>query len=107
MGVRSCDPRRLALALEGLAGVALLEEDGYAAAWLLSAAGTFRQSPGQATGWAFTVGARADVDRILAGAIEAIGADAAAAAVAAGAADPLGAIESVMNGATLVSSASS
>ena len=35
MGVRSCDPRRLALALEGLAGVALLEEDGYAAAWLL------------------------------------------------------------------------
>jgi hypothetical protein len=84
----------------------MLEDDAQTAARLLGAAGTLRHSPGQATGWAFTVGARVDADRIIAGAAEAIGAEAVAAALAAGAADPRGAVERVIDSAALACSAS-
>jgi hypothetical protein len=81
------DARRLALALEGLAGVALLERDGQRVGRLLGAADALRRSPGRAAGWAFAPCGRRDVERIVRGATDAIGAEAVAVAFADGAAD--------------------
>jgi predicted ATPase len=81
-------PRPLSLALEGLAGVAVRQGDGEAAAGLLGAAAALRQSLGRASGWGFASIAPVDVENLRARAAEITGARAAAAAYASGAADP-------------------
>jgi tetratricopeptide (TPR) repeat protein len=71
------EPRRVALALEGLAGVALLENDALTAARLLGAATGLRRSPGRAAGWSLATAERIHADRILAGARQILGSAAA------------------------------
>ncbi|HSB86651.1 MAG TPA: tetratricopeptide repeat protein, partial [Ilumatobacteraceae bacterium] len=88
MGRRTGEPRQLALALEGLAAVAITEHDGLAAARLTGAAAALRQSLGRVTGWAFAAVTPVDVVDVAARARGLIGAEAAAAAYASGAADP-------------------
>ena len=85
---RTDDPRLLALALEGLAAVALRDRDGDAAARLLGAAAVLRQSLGRATGWGFASIVPVDVDGLRVCAAELIGAGPAATAYSEGAADP-------------------
>ena len=81
-------PRRVALALEGLAGVALLEHDGRDAARLLGAADALRRSPGRAAGWAFAHEGRGDVGQLIVRATGAVGSNVVATAYADGAAGP-------------------
>jgi tetratricopeptide (TPR) repeat protein len=63
----AASPRAMAFALESLAETELLEHDGQRAARLLGAASVLRKAPGAAIGFAFAVGARADVDVLLDG----------------------------------------
>jgi predicted ATPase len=89
------EPRRLALALEGLAAVAMREQDGWAAASLGGAATTLRRSSGRATGWAFASVAPVDTSHLMGGATETIGAAAVAAAYASGVEDPQAVVMSI------------
>jgi tetratricopeptide (TPR) repeat protein len=84
---RAGDPRGTALALEGLAQLALAT-DPRAAARMLGAAAAFRQLPGRATGTAFAVGAGTDGQEMLAAARRDAGAAVVARSFADGAADP-------------------
>lgn len=67
---RTGDPRAVALALEGLAGVAGASGDGERAALLLGAAGAMRES----AGGSLPPAERVDVDRIEAAARRTLGA---------------------------------
>ena len=84
MGLRAAvggdDRRAVALALEGLAGVAQLRHDPARAGFLLGAADALRR----ATGGPLPLGERYDVDRIEAAAVAEIGADEFRAAHASG-----------------------
>jgi tetratricopeptide (TPR) repeat protein len=80
-------PRAMAFALESLAATRLLEHDGQGAARLLGAASVLRKAPGGAIGMAFGVGARGDIDVLLAGARDDAGSAAAADAFTEGAND--------------------
>jgi predicted ATPase len=84
MGLRAAvggdDRRAVALALEGLAGVAQLRHDPSRAAFLLGAADALRR----VTGGPLPIGERYDVDRIEAAAVAEIGADEVRAAFASG-----------------------
>ena len=91
---QSGEPRRLALALEGFAAVAVREHDGRAAARFAGAATTLRLSPGHATGWAFASVEPVDPDEIMRRATEMIGV-AAAVEHACGAGDPWAVITSI------------
>jgi tetratricopeptide (TPR) repeat protein len=82
------EPRRVALALEGLAGVALLEDDALTAARLLGAATGIRRSPGLAAGWSLAATERIDAGRVLAGATQILGSEAADRAYNEGEANP-------------------
>jgi hypothetical protein len=84
---RSGEPRRIALALEGLASVAALDGDGPTAARLLGAAATFRASPGRAMGTSFGMTTRLDTEELQRVAAKLAG-DRAAAMFSDGAADP-------------------
>jgi len=81
-------PRSAAFALEGLAALAMLEDDGREAAWLLGAASTLRAAPGAAVGVAFAVGARGESEQVLAAARRAVGGDTVVASFAEGARTP-------------------
>lgn len=82
------EPRRIALALEGLAGVELLEGDAATAARLLGAATRLRRSPGRAAGWPLAAAERIDIERILAGARQILGSEEADRAYNDGEANP-------------------
>jgi predicted ATPase/DNA-binding SARP family transcriptional activator len=69
----AASPRAMAFALEGLAATGLLAHDGLEAARLLGAARELRRTPGAAIGFAPAVGARVDVEVLLAGAREEVG----------------------------------
>jgi predicted ATPase/DNA-binding SARP family transcriptional activator len=73
------DPRARALALEGLASVALHEGDGVAAARHLGAAHALRRTTTWQTGWPLASALRGDTERITDGVIELLGAEAFAA----------------------------
>jgi predicted ATPase/DNA-binding SARP family transcriptional activator len=92
---RSRQPRRLALALEGLAVIAIAEQDGWTAARLGAAATTLRQAPGRATGWAFASAAPIDLEHVVDLATGMIGAAEVSAAHAESAADPLAVIAAI------------
>ncbi|SEF16726.1 ATP-binding protein [Jiangella alba] len=79
------DPRAVALALEGLAGVHALTDDGAGAAHLLGAAAAARDGAGAP----LPPAERGDVDRIGAAALALLGRDRFDAAFAAGVATPL------------------
>jgi nucleotide-binding universal stress UspA family protein len=76
------------LALEGLAALATLEDDGREAARLLGAASTLRAAPGAAVGVAFAVGARGESEEVLAAARRTDGGDTVLASFAEGAGEP-------------------
>ena len=82
------DQRRVASALEGLAGAAALAGEGCETALLLGAAEAFRRAPGRAAGSAFAPQARADASELLATATDLVGAGAVSNALAAGACHP-------------------
>jgi predicted ATPase len=82
------EPRRLALALKGLAALAAREGDGCAAARLGGAAATLKQSPGRATGSAFALVDPIDANDLMSRATQSVGVAEAAAAHASGARDP-------------------
>ena len=80
--------RACAFALEGIAAVALLEDDARTAAWVLGAAATLRRAPGAAVGLAFAAVARLDTDSLLAAARRSSGPDVVSEAFADGERDP-------------------
>lgn len=81
---RSLDARAVALSLEGLAGVAALSGDPEGAARLLGAADAARRTAGAP----LPAAERADVDRITASAVAALGPDAFADAFTRGGTEP-------------------
>ena len=81
-------PRATAFALEGLAALAMLEDDGREAALLLGAANTLREAPGAAVGVAFAVGAHGENAEVLAAARRTVGGAVVEAAFAEGAEAP-------------------
>jgi hypothetical protein len=81
------EPRSVALALEGLAGVAVRQYDPVRAARLLGAAEALRRATTWRTGWSVASAELGDADRISHGAIAQLGTDAFAEAFALGAAD--------------------
>jgi predicted ATPase/DNA-binding SARP family transcriptional activator len=85
-------PRSGAFALEGVAGLALLEDDARTAAWLLGAAAALRRAPGAAVGLAFAAAARFDTDSFLAEARRSLGGEVVAEAFADGERDPAAAV---------------
>jgi len=87
------EPRSIALALEGLAGVAAREGDGRRAARLLGAAESLRRATVWRVGWWVASADISDVDRISHAAIAEIGGDAFADAFAHGAAN----VDAVLN----------
>jgi hypothetical protein len=82
------EPRAVALALEGLAGVAQRQHDGARAARLLGAAEALRRATTWRTGWTIASAEFGDVERISQRAIGHVGSDAFSEAYAIGAADP-------------------
>jgi predicted ATPase/DNA-binding SARP family transcriptional activator len=85
---RFAQSRGAAVALEGLAQVAVLEHDGCEAARLLGAASALRQLPGQAVGPAFAVGLRPAIADMLDAVMRVADLQDARRAFFAGAADP-------------------
>ena len=93
---RADTPRLTALALEGLANVALLETDACEAARLLGAASALRASPGGAHGPAFATTVLIDQRDLLATATEIARSEAVSRWFAQGEADPSAVTESLL-----------
>jgi tetratricopeptide (TPR) repeat protein len=89
-------PRRTALALEGLANVALLEADACEAARLLGAASTLRASPGGAHGPAFVTTVLIDPRDLMAAAAEIARSEEVSRGFAQGMTDPSAVAESLL-----------
>jgi tetratricopeptide (TPR) repeat protein len=92
------EPRTLALALEGLAGVTARSGDGGASSRLIGAADALRQSATWRTGWSVASADQSDRERIRGVALQLVGTDAFAAAFEEGAADPLSVLSEVAPG---------
>ena len=89
-------PRRTALALEGLASVALLEADACETARLLGAASTLRASPGGAHGPAFATTTLIDTGDLMAAAVEIGRSEPVSRSFDLGTTDPTAVIESLL-----------